>query len=126
MNTENNKEETSYEGETSRTLYTRYKQHMSDYLKASRDQTENTESSWMWDHNISAHNGEMSNDPAEDFKFNVIRRYKQPMERQIAEALRIEQAMNGSVGEGNKRILCQSLNRKFEHFAPIQRRDNDG
>ena len=97
------KVQSSYEGETSRSIYTRYNQHLSDYEKAAtKIDNQAIESSWMWDHTQAAHNGQVSSDPTNDYKVSLVKQYRHPMERQIAEAIRIEKSFGGSVPLGNK------------------------
>ena len=115
----------SYEGETSRSIYTRYNQHLSDYVKASNNGNNDETSSWMWDHARETHNGQVSFHPYDDYKISLVRSYRHPMDRQIAEAIRIEKSFSGSVPVGKENISCICLNRKYEHFAPIERRDRN-
>ena len=90
--------EQAYEGETSRTLYTRYKQHYADYIKAARlhkNRGGNSEltSSWMWDHTLVDHAGEVGSDPHQDYHFHLVSNHRESMTRQITEALRIEKSL---------------------------------
>ena len=117
------KVQSAYEGETSRSVYTRYKKHLSDYIKASQTgECSEESSSWMWDHITTAHNGQVSIEPTDDFKVHFVSKYKHPMDRQIAEAIRIEKSFNGAVPLGNTTISSNCLNQKYEHFAPYERK----
>ena len=101
----------------------RYKKHLSDYIKASQTgECSEESSSWMWDHITTAHNGQVSIEPTDDFKVHFVSKYKHPMDRQIAEAIRIEKSFNGAVPLGNTTISCNCLNKKYEHFAPHDRK----
>ena len=124
-----------YIGESSRTLYVRYKEHMKDYIKAARDgiirteeemEDEDTKSSWMWDHSTLCHGARGLQDvkPDLDYKFEVFRGHRDPLSRQVDEALRIIQAREyGTLSLGSGQDLkLRSLNRKDEHFAPRRRR----
>ena len=132
-----NRYESFYEGETSRPVYTRALQHLADYRKAARNSSSNQpqvendpKSSWMWDHVRDIHNGEIDLvNPALDFKFSVISSHREPMERQIKEAIMIEAAFRGTVASqtsNESSIFVKCLNRKGEHFAPIERYNKDG
>ena len=100
---------------------------MSDYAKAASnmEDTSDESSSWMWDHISTAHNGQVSSEPKDDFRVQFVSKYKHPMDRQIAEAIRIEKSFYGAVPMGNSTISCMSLNRKCEHFAPFERKTRD-
>ena len=113
-----------YIGETSRTLMTRYRNHLRDYKKA--PQTLNQEpdlegSSWMMDHSIQKHGG--PGNYLTDFSFKPVSEHRDPLTRQIEESVRIAWAVERGVhytGQGNE-IKVKCLNRKGEAFAPIQR-----
>ena len=125
--------EYAYEGETSRKLFTRYQQHLVDYKKAARNpriysnNTNNSSledpSSWMWDHTVQHHNGQVGTNPEKDYIFSVVGSHKDPMDRQITEALRIEQSFKGFKPAIKNKIPQKvvSLNRRGEHFSPIAR-----
>ena len=78
-----------------RTLYTRCKQHYADYIKAARlhknrgGNAEHT-SSWMRDHTLVDHAGEVGSDPHQDYHFHLVSNHRESMTHQITEALRIE------------------------------------
>ena len=98
-----------YEGETSRTLYTRSVNHFDDYKSASKnnvtqDMSVDKKSSWMWDHIRDVHNGDPNpQNPQLDFKFAVVSSHRDSMERQIKEACKIQT-------ERMKHNLLNSLN----------------
>ena len=123
----NEDKQSSYEGETSRSIYTRYKMHLSDYAKAAKNNEDTSEnsSSWMWDHIFTTHNGQVSSEAKDDFRVQLVSKYRHPMDRQIAEAIRIEKSFFGAVPMGKTTISCRSLNRKCEHFAPFERKHRD-
>lgn len=113
-----------YIGETSRTIYTRYQQHISDYMKASRTTNSRSEddcSSWMWDHSSLVHGG--VRDYYNDYKFKPLSSHRDPLSRQITEAVRISKAINSGVHMNDRyeEIPVLSLNRKGECFAPLER-----
>ena len=124
--------EQAYEGETSRTLYTRYKQHYADYTKAARlyknrggnaepNSIEDSTSSWMWDHTLIDHAGEIGSEPHQDYHFHLVSNHRDPMTRQITEALRIEKSLGGNItSKSGKQTSVKSLNRRGEHFAPLK------
>ena len=62
-------------------------------------------------------------DLKKDFRFENIGGHRDPMTRQVEEAVRIIQAReNGSyTNRSEKDLKVKSLNRKDEHFAPRQR-----
>ena len=79
----------------------------------------------MWDHHIDKHENDTI-DPNNDFKRKVLDIMKDPMTRQIREAVRIEDALNKGIiltHEGNRKI--ESLNRKEEHFQARKRFDHN-
>ena len=116
-----------YLGESSRTLYTRYQQHIQDYRRASRrnpspPELVDTVSSWMWDHAKEKHGGPSSK-LEEDYQFTVLSSHRDPMTRQISEAVRINRALEARIHTTarDKEVPINSLNRKGECFAPMER-----
>ena len=79
----------------------------------------------MWEHVYHRHGAPQANDinPTRDFTFETVRGHRDPMARQVEEALRIIQAREkGSFTTGSQKDLrVKSLNRKDEHFAPRRR-----
>ena len=80
----------------------------------------------MWDHIVSSHGGNLNINPQDDIKFTVITTYRDPLTRQIAEAAKIQRAMDTNTfqSQGGDVIKVNSMNRKSEHFAPLQRRQD--
>ena len=121
--------QSTYIGETSQTLDVRSKQHSQDLLRCLRNppslpgtRTEKKEqSSFMYDHNQDKH-PETTLDQS-DFKFSVISSHKDPLSRQVTEAVRILQATDRKTftGNSNTELLVKPLNRRLEHFAPRER-----
>ena len=64
-------EDRTYEGETSRTLYTRAGQHVMGYGSHLPGSKVQNKASWMWDHISSRHGGQMSDKPSDDFTFQI-------------------------------------------------------
>ena len=95
-----------YVGESARSLYERTGEH---WLAAEQQKEE----SHMYQHVVEAHNGESK--PSSNFK--VVRSFKTALDRQVAEAIRIE--MRGSVlnrrGEFNRCSLTRlGVDQKWE------------
>ena len=78
----------------------------------------------MWDHQLEAHGGDHRICLEEDFAFNVASSYKDPLTRQIAEAVKIRRALDSRTFQSseNKILRIKPLNRRSEHFAPQERR----
>ena len=83
-----------YFGETSRTLYHRANQHLSDHSRAARKEgrgAPNTEddpglSSWIVDHAKETHGGINGLDPQKDVRFIKENTHRDPLSRQVEEA----------------------------------------
>ena len=118
----------TYIGESSRTLYTRVNQHINDYKRAGQkqgmDPEDDSTSSWMWDHS-QTHGG--IQDVQTDYNFGVITSYRDPFTRQVAEAVRIQKAIDRGIhfDTGGREVQIISLNRKGEYFSPIERWNKD-
>ena len=118
-----------YIGETARTVYIRRKEHQRVYKRAAKERIvpdrEEPGGSWMWEHVYYKHGAPEAKDinPAQDFTFENVRGTRDPMARQVEEAIRIIQAREkGSFTTGSlKDLTVKSLNRKDEHFAPRRR-----
>ena len=140
---EKNVRESVYEGETSRSLYTRVKSHVEAFNKKSRehknnDNEENTNDedvenddeidSFMWKHIKYAHRELVDKevDPREIFYFTVTGNYRDPLTRQLTEMVRIKMGKeSGKIG-GEKGIKFEQkigiiMNAKDENFAPYIR-----
>ena len=118
--------DTVYIGETSRTLGIRSAQHRKDYsrprtINNTREGNDET-SSFMWDYRLDKH-ADNTIDVKTNFKFEVIDTFRDPLSRQITEAVRIKQAMKSNIFQNNKGETYQivNLNRKMEVFAPRER-----
>ena len=80
-------------------------------------------SSFMWDHRVDKHQGDMDIDPDMDFKWEILSSHRDPLSRQVTEAVRILQAVETNRQTDNRGIelSVNSLNRKTEIFAPRDR-----
>ena len=118
-----------YYGETSRTLHHRSKQHLGDQRRAvgrlSREdpntiRVEPEQSSWIMDHALECHGGAQGLDPARDIRFSVRRGHRDPLSRQIEEAVLVTWGLERGLAYGHndkpEPIVC--LNRKEESFGP--------
>ena len=79
----------------------------------------------MWDHHTKKHVNDTI-DPLNDFKWTILDKMKDPITRQIREAVRIEESLNkGTIltHEGHKKI--ESLNRKEKQFQARKRFENN-
>ena len=86
-----------YIGESSRTLLTRAGQHTNDYRRRAKQELTDKDnddkiSSFMYDHHEDKHNGETI-DPKNDYKFRLLTSEKQPLDRQILEAVKIKRGL---------------------------------
>ena len=88
-----------------------------------RNQNLEEGTSWMWDHLLEAHGPNPNINPVQDFSFNLFQTFKDPMSRQLSEAVRIQVALNQGKHQGkdgsSKPIV--SLNRKNEFFCQRKR-----
>jgi hypothetical protein len=133
-----------YEGESARSLYTRSAQHIYDYTKEAvkyqkapgprappvqpqqdGQVEEECGSSFMWDHSLEAHQGQVSGDPSQDYQFRITGQFKEPLTRLLSEATRIIFGRIGKStedrGQGTVITVGAILNRKGGHFAPRRR-----
>ena len=78
----------------------------------------------MWDHQVEAHGGDQGIIPEAEFVFNVVSSHKDPLTRQIAEAVKIQRALDSNTfqSSSSKKVKIFPLNRRSEHFAPQERR----
>ena len=111
----------TYTGETARTVYTRSKQHLSDYRShlPGRRPVE----SWMWQHTMTHHQGVLGPDMgASDYSFRLQGKFYKPLERQVDEAVRLGQIdKDGRVlddvgGQHGGTVVC--LNTRGEYYRP--------
>ena len=68
---------------------------MNDYRACARagfSNEEENKSSFMWDHITAVHGGDRDVNPEEVFKFKVIAAFKDPLTRQVTEAVKIQRA----------------------------------
>ena len=111
-----------YVGETSRTGYTRIREHLADYRAAATanlppqpevygpDQHRKPVKSWMWEHTRDVHGGQTDEQGGiSDYKFHIANTFKKCLQRQIDEGLRIKR----KEAEG-----CILLNGKNEFYTP--------
>ena len=110
-----------YIGESSRTLWVRANQHISDFNKMHRvnGNSDNT-TSFMWDHWTSVHSNHGNPEIEKEFNFKILSKHKDPFDRQVTEAMRIEKALDSNIllDKTDKPTEIKSLNRRFEHFCP--------
>ena len=115
-------EKYKYVGETSRTAYTRVKEHQGDYRAASKAKlpalTEDeqfgtrkkTPKSWMWEHTRDVHGGQVGPDNGlADYHFQVTNKFQKCLERQVDEGYRIKKSEKDG---------WTVLNSKNEWFTP--------
>ena len=113
-----------YVGETSRTGYTRTKEHLSDYRAASAAKLpplprsdcgtapdkRNAVKSWMWEHTRDVHGGQVGErEGVGDYRFKVTNKFKKCLERQVNEDIRMQH---------HKKDGCTLLNSKNEWYTP--------
>ena len=112
-----------YVGETSKTGYSRIKQHLASYRAAHKaklpplparksptDQQAKDVKSWMWKHTRDVHGGLMGDQEGKkDYHFTVSGCFRKCLQRQLEEGLRIRMAENDG---------CVLLNSKNEWFTP--------
>ena len=65
--------------------------------------------------------------PEKNFKFQIVNNHRDPLSRQLEEAVRINKALeNGiAIDRSQKEVSVSCLNRRGEAFAPYQRWDPD-
>ena len=132
-----------YEGETSRSLFTRVNNHLEDLRKMvikgefeneddeNEDEVEMT--GFMWKHMREKHNEVLKELNAENiekarefFNFKVTGNYRDPLTRQITEMIRIRRALRKATFNAEKGIKFQQLiegcmNSKIESFEPFDK-----
>ena len=79
----------------------------------------------MWEHMYLRHGAPREVNPETDFKFQKISSHRDPLSRQVEEAIRINQVMDRKTITSRSGPISKvnSLNRKEEHFAPRKRRN---
>ena len=123
-------------------IYIRSKQHVNDcdrHLRLSyedRQQIRNTiqqdntyekASSWMTDHMDLTHRDDTETfNPRIAFSFNLLRKHRDSMSRQIEEAVRINQSLDSKTLTDSNNIdkMIVPLNRRGECFGPRSRSRN--
>ena len=120
-----------YIGESSRTARIRANQHKTDFKRRAAQEANSTNmnrdnidklTSFMYEHHVQQHPDEEINHET-DFNFRVISKHRDPLDRQIWEAEMIKKAVEtGKIKEkGGIMKEIFTLNKKSEHFAPIER-----
>ena len=71
------------------------------------------------------HPMDLSMDPVRDFNFSILSRHRDPMTRQLEEAVRVTKALNGNKHTDKKNVDVHYLNRRGETFEPNRRWDPD-
>ena len=93
-----------YIGETSRTVFTRFHQHVRDYIKASKQNPDaildEEHSSFMMDHSRLFHGGHQ--DYKQDYLVKVLSSHRNPLTRQTTEAVRISKALSSGIHTNTK------------------------
>ena len=111
-----------YVGETSRTGYTRSKEHLGDYRAASlaklpplptpicgtAPRKKQDVKSWMWEHTRDVHGGQVGTIES-DYKFRVTKNYRKCLDRQVSEDILMK------TSERDGYVL---LNSKNEYYTP--------
>ena len=84
--------------------------------------------SFMWDHWTSVHSNHGDPEIEKEFNLKILSKHKDPFDRQITEAIRIEKALDNNIilDKSDKPTEIKSLNRRFEHFCPRIRPDKFG
>ena len=102
----------------------RIKQHKQDYRNVvGSSHQEGESSSWMADHYWDYHRNESLPDPDKDYSFQVIGTHRDPLSRQLEEAIRINKALDTGIliDRRNEESKVKSLNRRGETFAAYKR-----
>ena len=115
-------EDRVYQGETSRSLFTRGNQHRDDY-HSNFKHGRKAKSSWMWEHMKEHHGGRPGLDHREDFQFRLLGSFNDCLSRQTDEAVRLEMVEQygkvlGDRGEGVGGSIVETLNGRGEFFQP--------
>ena len=85
-------------------------------------------SSFILDHKLDKPRNDKNFDPKLDVKFTVLENFRDPLTRQIREAVRIKQAVDFNTYTDNreKSVHIFNLNRKAEYFVLQERRTEVG
>ena len=99
-----------YDGETSRTPYTRAQDHFDNYSRGTN--------SFMYDHTMDKHNGEVRGG-VEDYEMVVVAKDKDVMRRVLREAIRIKAATEGRMEMMKIIIMVEGEEEEVEIMTPI-------
>ena len=111
----------AYIGETSRTTYSRFREHLSNYRSAARaklpalpqangGEMQGRVKSFMWEHTRDFHEGQLGDEGGMgDYKARVVKKFSKCLPRQVNEDIRMQEFEN----KGG--IL---LNSKQEYYTP--------
>ena len=86
-----------------------------------QDDARHTVESWMWEHTLSHHVGEMGPDQgARDYAFRLQGRFYKTLERQVDEAVRLSQVDQEVLDDVGGRYdgTVVSLDSRGEYFRP--------
>ena len=74
----------------------------------------------MWDQQKEAHLSAPIQDPIKDYRFYIIGRHRDPLTRQLEEAVRITKALDSGKAPDRRGNLRDTncLNRRGQSFAP--------
>ena len=86
-------------------------------MRYTRKTPEEEGSSFIWDHQVAAHNG-VQVDPLKDYSFSIIEGTSDPFTRQIKESVLIQESLDSKTYDKQK---VRSLNRKYEYFQARKR-----
>ena len=81
----------------------------------------------MWGHLQTSHSDQQNVDPLKDFSFSVLSKHRDPLSRQLEEAVRISNGLDKKLHTDRKGIesKVKCMNSKEEAFAPQTRWDKD-
>jgi hypothetical protein len=99
-----------YIGESYRTLFRRTDDHFSAYVKKA-------EKSWMWQHAVAEHGGEIRGNGRRDYNFKVTGTFRDPTTRIADECVRLyreEKGLREAIGGTGKLMI---LNEKDEFYS---------
>ena len=81
----------------------------------------------MWGHLRTSHPDQDNLDSLKEFNFSILRKHRDPLSRQLEEAVRISHVLDRKVHthKQGKEIKIRCMNSKEEAFAPQTRWDKD-
>ena len=119
----------AYMGETSRTAYTRFSEHLRNYRGAAAARLppvppdgaglRGRARSWMWEHTRDHHDGEVGDKGGmEDYKVRVTKKFKRCLERQVDEDIRMQhcELSGGTVLSRNEFYTPKSVQPVFRQL----------